>query len=212
MATSAQYAEWIVKNAAKKGTPEFDIVAKAYADSRSAEPASVQEAPSQATPEPQSPAPQTADWKDLAVATPSARLLAGAVSPVVGAAQLGVNVGDWVTEKMGGKPVAGQWVADQIKRYEESKQRGMDALAGQPGQTDIAGALGTVASGAGMVSRIPAAGSWAMRVAQGGAVGAGMGAVTPSVTPNQTGKNMLIGGALGGGVPAAAPLVGSNAK
>lgn len=34
MATSDEYANWIVSNADKKGTPEFDIVAKAYADSR----------------------------------------------------------------------------------------------------------------------------------------------------------------------------------
>jgi len=30
MATADQYAQWIVNNAAKKGTPEFDTVAKAY--------------------------------------------------------------------------------------------------------------------------------------------------------------------------------------
>jgi len=30
MATAEQYADWIVKNADKKGTPEFDTVAKAY--------------------------------------------------------------------------------------------------------------------------------------------------------------------------------------
>ena len=37
MATSEEYAQWIVKNADKKGTHEFDIVAKAYQDSRSKE-------------------------------------------------------------------------------------------------------------------------------------------------------------------------------
>ena len=35
MATADEYADWIVKNADKKGTPEFDIVAKAYQDARS---------------------------------------------------------------------------------------------------------------------------------------------------------------------------------
>lgn len=34
MATSDEYAQWIVNNADKKGTPEFDIVTKAYQDSR----------------------------------------------------------------------------------------------------------------------------------------------------------------------------------
>ena len=41
MATSDEYASWIVKNADKKGTPEFDIVAKAYADSKGKQPAAV---------------------------------------------------------------------------------------------------------------------------------------------------------------------------
>lgn len=34
MATADEYAAWIVKNADRKGTPEFDIVAKAYQDAR----------------------------------------------------------------------------------------------------------------------------------------------------------------------------------
>lgn len=39
MATSEQYAEWIVANQAKKGTPEFETVAQAYRVSRQAKPA-----------------------------------------------------------------------------------------------------------------------------------------------------------------------------
>jgi len=38
MATAEQYADWIVKNQSKKGTPEFDTVAEAYKVAR-AEPA-----------------------------------------------------------------------------------------------------------------------------------------------------------------------------
>jgi hypothetical protein len=34
MATADEYATWIVKNADKKGTPEFDTVAAAYKDAR----------------------------------------------------------------------------------------------------------------------------------------------------------------------------------
>lgn len=40
MAKAEDYAQWIIANADKKGTPEFEIVAKAYADTRS-QPASV---------------------------------------------------------------------------------------------------------------------------------------------------------------------------
>ena len=35
MATSDEYAQWIVNNSDKKGTPEFEIVSKAYQDTRS---------------------------------------------------------------------------------------------------------------------------------------------------------------------------------
>jgi hypothetical protein len=34
MATADEYAAWIVKNADKKGTPDFDVVAKAYQDAK----------------------------------------------------------------------------------------------------------------------------------------------------------------------------------
>ena len=34
MATADEYAAWIVKNADKKGTSEFETVAAAYADAR----------------------------------------------------------------------------------------------------------------------------------------------------------------------------------
>jgi len=37
MATADQYAQWIVKNASKKGTPEFDTVAKAYKEAKLSE-------------------------------------------------------------------------------------------------------------------------------------------------------------------------------
>ena len=30
MATADEYADWIVRNAAKRGTPEFDTVVQAY--------------------------------------------------------------------------------------------------------------------------------------------------------------------------------------
>lgn len=37
MATADEYAAWIVKNADKKGTPDFDVVAKAYQDAKTAQ-------------------------------------------------------------------------------------------------------------------------------------------------------------------------------
>jgi len=40
MATADEYAAWIVKNADKKGTPDFDVVAKAYQDAKTSKPKS----------------------------------------------------------------------------------------------------------------------------------------------------------------------------
>jgi len=37
MATSEEYASWIVKNQALKGTPQFDTVAKAYEETKAEE-------------------------------------------------------------------------------------------------------------------------------------------------------------------------------
>ena len=34
MATADQYAAWIVQNQAKKGTPDFDTVARAYQEAK----------------------------------------------------------------------------------------------------------------------------------------------------------------------------------
>jgi len=43
MATADEYAAWIVKNADKRGTPEFNTVAAAYKDTRSGSPAAPQQ-------------------------------------------------------------------------------------------------------------------------------------------------------------------------
>ena len=38
MASAEEYAQWIVNNADKKGTPEFNTVAKAYEEAKAEEP------------------------------------------------------------------------------------------------------------------------------------------------------------------------------
>ena len=42
MASAEDYAAWIVQNADKKGTPEFETVVKAYQDARNAAPSAPQ--------------------------------------------------------------------------------------------------------------------------------------------------------------------------
>jgi hypothetical protein len=57
MATADEYAAWIVKNADKKGTPEFDTVAAAYKDAR-------QSMSAPAAPQPEAPAKSTSFAQD----------------------------------------------------------------------------------------------------------------------------------------------------
>lgn len=144
---------------------------------------------------------------DIFAGLPATRVLAGAAAPIVGAAQIGVNIGDYIAGKMGLDPVLGKYLADKIGEYEASKKRGMAAL-GDTG-VDLAG----LAAGGGTVGLalrgVAPATSYLDRIAQGTAVGAGAGATTPTATPGlaETGKQTVIGGALGGAIPAITPII-----
>lgn len=144
----------------------------------------------------------TPDVLDKVAGSIPVRAAWGVAAPVVGAFQAGTNVGDWLAEKMGYEPVVGKWTAEKIKAFEEMKRRGM----GDDEAWDIVGGLGSMASGAGAVSRLPQATGVATRIAQGVGVGAGMGAATPSTVAGieETGKNALVGGAVGGILPVVA--------
>ena len=149
---------------------------------------------------------------DIVAGLPATRMVAGAVSPLVGALQVGANIGDWLSEKMGQDPVLSKYVAEKVAEYEASKKRGMAAL-GDTG-ADIGGAVGTMATGGAAVRGIAPATGWAGRVAQGAGVGAVAGATTPSATPGleQTATQAGVGAALGGVVPAVAPLVAKGGR
>ena len=144
---------------------------------------------------------------DIVAGLPATRILAGAAAPVVGALQVGANVGDWLAEKMGKDPVLGKYLAEKIGEYEESKKRGMAAL-GDTG-TDIAGLAGGGVTGGLALRGVAPASTWAGRIAQGTAVGAGAGATTPTATPGleQTAIQTGAGAALGGAVPALVPVI-----
>ena len=144
---------------------------------------------------------------DIVAGLPATRMLAGAAAPVVGALQVGANVGDWLAEKMGKDPVLGKYLAEKIGEYEESKKRGMAAL-GDTG-TDIAGLAGGGVTGGLALRGVAPASTWAGRIAQGTAVGAGAGATTPTATPGleQTAIQTGAGAALGGAVPALVPVI-----
>lgn len=144
---------------------------------------------------------------DIFAGLPATRMLAGAAAPIVGAAQIGANIGDYISEKMGQDPVLGKYLADKIGEYEASKKRGMAAL-GDTG-VDLAG----LAAGGGTVGLalrgVAPATSYLGRIAQGTAVGAGAGATTPTATPGlaETGKQTVIGATLGGAIPAITPII-----
>lgn len=153
-----------------------------------------------------------ASMGDIVAGLPATRIIAGALSPFVGAVQAGANIGDYINEKMGKDPMLSEWIAGKIGEYESSKKRGMAAL-GDTG-ADVAGTVGGGVSG-GLLLRgmVPAAG-YGGRIAQGTAVGAGAGATTPSSTPGieQTMVQTGMGGTLGGAVPAVAPAVVAGAR
>jgi hypothetical protein len=149
----------------------------------------------------------TASTGDIIAGLPATRMLAGVVSPVVGAFQVGANIGDWINGKIGQDPVLGPWIAEQIAAYDQSKKRGMEAL-GNSGP-DLMGIAGSALTGGIGLKGIAPAATYLGKVAQGATVGAVAGATTPSSTPGiaETGKQAAVGTALGGVVPAVTPVL-----
>jgi len=139
-------------------------------------------------------------------------MVMSAAAPVIGAFQGGVNIGDWLNEKIGVDPILGKYVAGKVAEYEASKKRGMAAL-GTPGFDAFGLAGSTVAGGLALKGLVPAA-TWGGKVLQGGTVGAVGGATAPSSTPGigQTASQAGEGLALGGGVPAVAPLLATAGR
>lgn len=183
-----------------------ELEAKATGSPKPTESAAVAEPPAQKPQKPQS-AWDAASAGDIAAGLPAVRMIAGAAAPVVGALQVGANIGDWIAEKTGSDPVFGKWLAAQIGGYEEAKKRGMAAL-GDTG-ADLSGLAASAATGAIALKGVAPASTYLGKIAQGGAVGAGAGALTPSAIPGleQTGKQAAAGALLGGGIPAVAPAV-----
>jgi hypothetical protein len=81
---------------------------------------------------------QSATLTEQALATPGARMLLGAASPLVGALQFGANVGDYINEKTGQTPVVSKAISDWWNEVQAMKERGMQAsepeavLGGKP--------------------------------------------------------------------------------
>lgn len=140
--------------------------------------------------------------------TPAARFAIGAATPVVGALQLGANLGDRLAKKLGLDPSLGPMIAEQWNNLIAAKNKGMayDSperyLGATP--TDFLGTAG-VLTGA-MVGGPAAAATKLGQVAQGARVGAALGVAQPGTTSlAEQGTSGALGATLGAAVPIVAP-------
>jgi hypothetical protein len=199
MATAEQYADWIVNNQDKKGSPEFETIAQAYKSVRG----------------------QT-QQSEL---TAAERVGTGVVDPIHGGAQLltkllpegvvkfGDSFNNWLADKTGlvGKLPPGG--VDQQVRERESAYQDRRTAAGQDG-VDWWRIGGNVVSpvNLAMGAGAPAAATLGARIATGAALGAGSSALTPAASEEtfatEKAKQLLFGGLGGAAAPIAAAGLG----
>lgn len=165
MASSEEYASWIVANKEKRGTPEFDKVSQAYQLSRNTTPAS-QEVKIESKPDP--------DVSDQIMANPVTKFARGAAAPFMGLNQVILNA----VSPERGKAFQEEYIdrpAAMEKRGEEGNSL-VDNLVG--GAAKLAGnVLSPIPLAAGKA--LPAAKTAFERIKQGILMGGGMAATAP---------------------------------
>lgn len=200
MSEAEKYADWIVKNADKRGTPEFDTVAQAY-----------QTAKQMSSEEP--------TLRQKFQASTPMRMVQGARDPIDAAAQLLPRGLEFITSGAGYAPNpvseffggeakrVDQGISDNERAYEQARK-----ATGQDGM-DVARFAGNVLSpaNAAVAAKLPAAASTGGRVLQGAFLGGTGGALTPVDTANNTDfaaakAGQVALGTVAGGV--ATPLLG----
>lgn len=151
---------------------------------------------------------EPASTLDVVAGTPLVRLAAGAASPLIGAAQLGAHIGDWVNELSGVETVVSPWLDKKIQEFEAAKRRGMKA-SGREG-FDWMGLFGSlVPSGAvaqGVTTLLPQNASLPAKMLAGGGAGAATAAAQPTVD-DEFAASKAKQVATGAGAGAAVPLV-----
>jgi hypothetical protein len=202
MATADEYAAWIVQNQAKKGTPEFDTVAKAYQAAK-AEPAQTDD-----------PTEGNSFGRNLLIGVGKAISDTG-----TGLAQIGAGAADLLSPRK--QTLGGLITGQPLSRVEEMRQQVAETRARDaPLMNTVGGFTGDVAGNVGMmllpggalkvagralaapVAELAGGALLAPRtIAGAGAVGAGMGAAQPSTSTGETLTNI----GLGAGASAAAP-------
>jgi len=153
---------------------------------------------------------ERASGADIVAGLPLTRAVMGVGAPVIGLAQLGVNI----AEKFGLDPKFGQAIAEHVSTLQGMKVRGMAAL-GEPSSNDLIGGAASMAlPGVGLSGKMAPATSYLGRVAQGAGVGGAAGLTTPSATSGLEAQleQGVSGAVLGGGIPAVAPAVAAVAR
>ena len=143
---------------------------------------------------------RAATMTEQVLGTPLARAALGVATPFVGALQLGANIGDFVNEKRGVKPVVGKAIADWWNNVQAMKEKGMETPLGT--SADYMGLAGTAATAAvGLPSKAVTTGQ---KIVEGAKLGGIFGAATPGA------KNIsesTMAAATGATLGAAAPIV-----
>ena len=156
---------------------------------------------------------KAATLTEQALATPVARAVLGAATPLVGAVQFGANVGDYLNEKLGQKPVVSKAISDWWNEVQAMKERGMEAtspevaLGAKP--RDI---IGTVAGIAPALMQPQNALTTGRQLAEGMKQGAVIGAMQPGTNRlSDQAMGGAAGAVLGGAAPLALPAVAKAA-
>ena len=156
---------------------------------------------------------KSATLTEQALATPVARAALGLATPFVGAVQFGANVGDYLNEKMGQKPVVSKAISDWWNEVQAMKERGMEATSPEAAlgmkPRDI---IGTAAGVVPALMQPQNALTKGQQILQGFKQGAVVGAMQPGTDRL---SDQAIGGAtgavLGGITPVALPAVAKAA-
>jgi hypothetical protein len=203
MATADEYAAWIVKNADKKGTPDFETVARAY---QAAKAQTSNAAPTTYDPSEGGGTLQLGPF-DTGIKTPQwlDRTLAGTGKAFAdlgtGVAQLGAGIADTLAPRQ--PTLAGLITGQPKSRVQELRDRvAEERQLSAPLMATTAGKVGNVLGNVAAVA--PAALIPGAQTIGGGAlVGAASGLLQPSTSTGETIKNVAVGGAAGAAVPAA---------
>lgn len=194
MASADEYAAWIVKNADKRGTPDFETIAKAYQDTKSGG--------SDIAKQNRQLAQETADRETY---NPT-NGMGGVEKFVAGYGKAGSDMVRGIGQRIGSVLPDGAVKALGLPSQadiDESKR--LDAPLMKTGAATVGNIGGNIASALPALA-IPGAGS----VLGATAIGAGLGFIQPTATGENPLKNAALGGALGGGAVVTGQLAGAG--